>query len=129
AGIVRRVIKDGVPPMGGSGRWGRSYIANILVARGAVGELQPRNKRTGEPDGDPVPNYSPAMVTEEQWLAARAGAAQRERKPGRIGSHINVLAGLVRNDLDGEAYFSVTRIRRSTGSRGTTQRLHVTPSA
>jgi DNA invertase Pin-like site-specific DNA recombinase len=129
AAIVKRLIKEGVPPIGRSGRWGRSYIANILVDRRAVGELQPHNKRTGEPDGAPVPGYYPAVVSEEDWLAARAGAAQREKKPGRMGSHINVFAGLIRNALDGDAYFSVTRSRSTPGSRGRTQRVLINQDA
>src|SRR5262249_23143506 len=56
--IVGRLIEEGVPPFGDvkvnkgrsrsqfSGEWSRSYVAQVLQDRRAVGELQPR-----KPDG------------------------------------------------------------------------------
>jgi DNA invertase Pin-like site-specific DNA recombinase len=130
AGIVKRLTDDQVPaftavvkytrqetrtldnpagePTYRPGRWVRSYVANILGDRRAVGEYQPR-KRTGEDDGPPVPGYFPVVVSEEEWLAARAGADQRRPKPGRLGEHINVLAGLLKNARDGDTYYATTR--------------------
>jgi DNA invertase Pin-like site-specific DNA recombinase len=112
--IVRRLIEEGVPAFGDSGRWVKSYVAAILSDRRAVGEFQPWNKRDDKPDGDPIPNYYPAAVTEDQWHAARAGAAQRVKQPGRIGEHVNVFAGLVRrapvhSQKEDDSYFSLTR--------------------
>jgi DNA invertase Pin-like site-specific DNA recombinase len=101
--------KDGGPL--GSGRWIKSYIASILADRRAVGEFQPRTKKGGKPDGAPIPGYFPAAVTEAEWLAARAGAAERRRKPGRTAKHVNVFSGLVRNALGGDTYFMMTRSR------------------
>jgi DNA invertase Pin-like site-specific DNA recombinase len=121
--IVRKLVKEGVAPFGGSGRWVKSYVAAILSDRRAVGEFQPYTKRNGKPDGPPIPNYYPAVVTEGEWLAARAGAAERQKRPGRMGAHVNVFAGLVRNALDGDSYYSVTRSRSSPGRRGETQRV------
>ncbi len=118
--IVHRLEQEGVPPFGRE-RWHRAYIGRILSERRAVGELQPR--RGLRPDGDPVPGYFPAVVTEEEWLAARAGAAARRnlwkpdaprrplprraegapagrrRGPGKAeeGNQINLWTGLLRN--------------------------------
>jgi DNA invertase Pin-like site-specific DNA recombinase len=116
ASIVKRLTAEGVPAMGASGCWVRSYVANILADRRAIGEYQPR-RRNGEPDGEPIPDYYPAVVSEEEWLAARAGAAERKNKPGRVGKHVNVFAGLLRNARDGDTYYAATRTERGTHHR------------
>src|SRR5262249_38729268 len=76
--------------------------------RRAVGECRPKSKHGGQ---EPIPGYFPAAVTEEEFLAARAGAAQRQHRPGRMPAEgdINIFAGLVRNALDGDSYFSILR--------------------
>jgi hypothetical protein len=78
-----------------------------------VGEYQPRKGKRQVPDGDPVPNYYPAAVTEEEYLAARAGMAARKRAAGRIGTHVvNVFAGLVLSARDGEPYYLMQRAEK-----------------
>ncbi|HJT77714.1 MAG TPA: recombinase family protein, partial [Gemmataceae bacterium] len=69
--IVKRLEAESVPPFGKK-RWHKGYVGKILKDRRAVGEHQPR--KGGRPDGDSIPDYFPAAVTEEEWLAARAGA-------------------------------------------------------
>jgi DNA invertase Pin-like site-specific DNA recombinase len=108
ASIVQRLTAEKVPALGPTGGWLRAYVAKILKDRRALGEYQPRG-RAGAPDGDPIKGYFPAVVSEEEWLAARAGAAQRRRMPGRVGSHVNVFAGLLRNARDGDRYHVGTR--------------------
>jgi DNA invertase Pin-like site-specific DNA recombinase len=94
--IVAKLIADEVPPFGEkvkkenlpegrkrsqfAGRWTRSYVSAMLRDRSVVGEFQPRvsdGSRQGKPDGPPIPDYFPAVVTEAEWFAARGGAAQR----------------------------------------------------
>jgi DNA invertase Pin-like site-specific DNA recombinase len=176
AAIVKRFMKDKVPVVGNGGsydmvydeslgrlmrkhvpgknNWVRSYVANILKDRRAVGEFRPR-KRDGTPDGSPIANYFPAVVTEQEWLAARAAAAQRRttreqngrfpkrpaegghgpRRPlafaGRPSKHgINVFAGLLRNSRDGSSYYCATRVDgHKPGRRGTTQRVLINTNA
>jgi hypothetical protein len=119
--IVKRLREEGVPAFGDcvirkgrkrsafAGDWTRSYVALILRDRRAAGELQPR-RQDGTPDGDPIPNYYPPAVTEAEWLAARAGAAQRERRPGRTSGHVvNLFAGLLWDARSGEPYYVATR--------------------
>src|SRR5262249_7197914 len=77
-----------------------------LKTRHAVGELQPRT-RDGKPAGDPIPNYYPAAVTEDEWLAARAGAEQRRHVRGHLGKNLNVFAGLLRHAPDRDTLFAV----------------------
>jgi DNA invertase Pin-like site-specific DNA recombinase len=104
ASIVKCLTEEGVPAFGQSGRWTRPYIAKILTGRVALGECQPCG-RGRRPDGPPIPDYFPAAVSEPEWLAARAGAAERRQKRGRIGHYINVFAGLLKNALEGDSYF------------------------
>jgi hypothetical protein len=48
-------------------------------------------------------------VTEDEWLAARAGLSQRKGKRGRVSERINLFAGLLRNAADGARYYATTR--------------------
>jgi DNA invertase Pin-like site-specific DNA recombinase len=91
----------------GSGRWTRSYVAAILSDRRALGELQPR-LRDGTPEGDLV--RIPAAVSEKEWLAARAGAAERQKRPGRLTpEHVNLFAHLIKDARTGSSYNSTLR--------------------
>jgi DNA invertase Pin-like site-specific DNA recombinase len=85
----------------GSGHWTRAYVARILADRRAVGELQPR-RRDGTPVGEPV--AIPAVVTEWEWMAARAGASQRGQRPGRTSTKVNLFAHLIRDARTGSSY-------------------------
>src|SRR5262249_48613789 len=104
----------------GGGRWGIHYLARLLNDRRAVGEYQPRT-RERKPDGPPVPGYYPAAVTEDEYLAAQGaadtrrkkGKGGRERKAHRIGKHINLFAGLVKNARDGDDYVAATKGREA----------------
>lgn len=109
AAIVRKLTEEKVPPIGASGRWSRSFVANILGDRRAVGEFQPR-KRDGSPDGEPIAGYFPAVVTEHVFFVARHEAGLRKTKPGRLGTEqVNIFAGLLKNSREGDAYYLATR--------------------
>jgi DNA invertase Pin-like site-specific DNA recombinase len=126
--IVRKLVEDGVAPFGDGavrpgkkrgafcGKWSRSYVGLLLKDRRAIGAYQPC-RRDGTPEGDPITGYYPAAVTEEEFHAARSGAAERQCKPGRIGKHVNVFAGLLRNARDGDTYYTVTRVDRKIPAR------------
>jgi DNA invertase Pin-like site-specific DNA recombinase len=116
AGIVKKLTAESVPSFGPSGHWARTYVATILRDRRALGELQPR-RADGEPDGEPIPGYFPAVVTEAEWLAARASTERRRGRSGRQGSHVNVFAGLLRDALDGDTYYASTRSSARYGTR------------
>jgi DNA invertase Pin-like site-specific DNA recombinase len=111
--IVATLNRDKVPPIGKTGKWVRGYIGKILRDRRAVGEYQPRKGKKRVPDGDPVPGYFPAVVTQEEFFAARAGAAERGQLRGRLGSQsVNIFAGLLRNAREGDSYFMNQRVER-----------------
>jgi DNA invertase Pin-like site-specific DNA recombinase len=101
--IMRRLTDEGVPAFGPSGRWSITYLDTILKDRRALGEYQPR-LRGGVPDGGPITDYFPRIVSEADWQRARAGAISRHRKPGRTGAVVNVFQGLVRGAKGGSTY-------------------------
>jgi hypothetical protein len=59
------------------------------------------------------------VVSQPEWDAARAHAADRRKKPGRLGRHVNVFQGLVRDARTGGAYFATSRLngRRTAAHR------------
>lgn len=111
ASIVKRFTEEKVPTFGPSGRWVRAYISKILTDRRPLGEFQPCGQGR-KPDGEPIANYFPAVISEEEWLAARAGAAQRRQRRGRVGKHVNVFAGLVKNARDRDTYYVASKPQR-----------------
>lgn len=74
--IMRRLMDEKVPAFGHSGRWSISYLHLLLSDRRAIGELQPRlqGKNAGKPDGEPIRDYFPRVVTDEAFELARMGA-------------------------------------------------------
>jgi DNA invertase Pin-like site-specific DNA recombinase len=108
---LRKLNRDGVPPFDGpwSGdHWSRTTVGRILRDRRALGEYQPRRYvSSGQrpADGPPIPNYYPAVVTEDEFHRARAGAEQRKRKAGRVNqARPNVFSGLLTSAIDGDPY-------------------------
>jgi DNA invertase Pin-like site-specific DNA recombinase len=102
--IVRRLRQDKVPPMGRSGQWHRNYVAEILCDRRPLGEFQPRDTNN-KPAGDPIPDYFPAVVTEQEWYAARGSILGRSCRRGRVGAHVNLFACLLKDARDGLPYY------------------------
>jgi DNA invertase Pin-like site-specific DNA recombinase len=120
--ITQKFIAEGVPPIGVGVHWNGSYIGQILLDRRALGEFQPRHHNRIK-DGEPISNYYPAVVSEELWLAARAGVAQRKKSRGRVpaSDRINVFAGLVKNARAGDSYYCAM----SSGSNGRGSRQYM----
>jgi DNA invertase Pin-like site-specific DNA recombinase len=116
ASIVKRLTDDKVPAWGHSGGWNRAYVAKILKDRRAVGEYQPRG--TGrKPDGKPIKDFFRAAVGEAEWGAALKGMRERKTKAGRIGSVVNVFAGLLHNARDPEDKFFVSAWAQNKGGK------------
>lgn len=115
ARIVKTLTEEKVPPFGASGQWTRAYVGLLLKDRRVLGEFQPCTSDV-KPDGKPIPDYYPAAVTEEEWYAARAGAAARKQPdgayrqtPGRVGERVELFSGLLKNARDGGSYYVATR--------------------
>lgn len=105
--IAKKLKEANVQSFGGRREtWTRSYLGLILKDRRALGEHQPM--KNGKPDGSVIPHYYPAVVTEEEWLAARSGRQQRTKTRGRRGKHINIFAGVLKCALDRGPYHMTT---------------------
>jgi len=112
--IAKKLKEDGVQSFGGRREtWTRSYLNLILKDRRSLGEHQPM--KNGKPDGPVIPNYYPAVITEEEWLAVRSGRQQRTTTRGRRGKHVNIFAGLLKCALDrGPYHFTTWNINNGT---------------
>jgi DNA invertase Pin-like site-specific DNA recombinase len=126
ARIVRALDTDEVLPFGPvrvnagrvrsqfCGKWTRPYIRLILSDRRAVGELQlyrterdEVNRERMVPDGPPLANIYPAVVTEEEFQLAKQAQASR-RGAGvpreRQRKFVNLFQGLLRHSKDGQGF-------------------------
>jgi hypothetical protein len=118
AAITKRLNADRVPVLGRAENWPRSYVAKILANRTVVGEYQPFKGRAGKrkPDGKPIPNYYPAVITEDEWHAARGSIARQKNKVGRASSaRLNVFSGLLFDARDGGSVQLMNKVNPSKG--------------
>jgi DNA invertase Pin-like site-specific DNA recombinase len=116
--IVKKLKEDGVPPIGRTGRWSYGYVASLFVKRLVLGEYQPKKNKQTEKDGDVIRDYYPAVITEEEWLLARAAIEQRKKYKGRIGGErINIFAGILKHALDGDNYIMTQQMVRMTRNK------------
>ncbi len=103
--IARTFTAERVPTFGRAAAWGSSTVHKVVRWRAALGEFQPRKKRTGEPDGEPIANYFPAAVSEREWWAAQSALSSRDgggRSTGNgTGKHFNPFSGLLTDARDG----------------------------
>lgn len=97
--IASRLNQDGTPVFGRGKFWHRSYISKILENPALVGTLVPHelsheNGKRRRLPLEPVLDYFPAVVTQEEW-ASLSGLAAGRKPVTRQGREIkNILAGL-----------------------------------
>lgn len=97
--IARTLNSEGVPTWGRGNGWHPSYIQKILVSRATVGEMQPHRKINGKRivEGEPLPNYYPAVIDESVFSRAQADRQSRTGMSGRRGRRIsNLFAGVAK---------------------------------
>ena len=100
--IATRLNKAGVPAFIGKKGWYTSYIAKTLANRAVLGEFQPHVTIDGirVPEGEPIANYFPAIVSEELFFQAQYGKSLRKlggSGSGRKGAgYTNLFTGLAR---------------------------------
>jgi DNA invertase Pin-like site-specific DNA recombinase len=78
--IARRLNQSNVPTFTKSVGWHESYATKILNSRAVLGEFQPhRYDEHGDrvPFGDPVPDYFPKIIEEDQFLRVQASRRRR----------------------------------------------------
>lgn len=120
AAIIKRLQKDKVSPFPGLPAWARSTVAVLLRDRRVVGEYQPRKmsgNRCKEPDGPPVPNYYPVIITEDEWAAARFALDGRRMHRGPKGRSEYLFAGLLRDAQDGSPLWRNDKGEKSGGAK------------
>jgi DNA invertase Pin-like site-specific DNA recombinase len=108
--IAQKLNAENVPVLGRTefrGRallWSVNVVYSVLTNRATFGEYQPHTgrHRDRKPTGDPVPNYYPPVVTEDEYNAVRGILTGRATKGrGRRGKHINLFAGLLKDARTG----------------------------
>ncbi|MGR9437940.1 recombinase family protein [Rhizobium leguminosarum] len=94
--IARKLNFDSVPTFAPSQGWHESYISKLLTNRAVLGEFQPHRYIEGKrtPTGEPVVDYFPAVISQDQFERIQAGRASRKnRGSGRKGrNNINLFS-------------------------------------
>lgn len=100
--ITRLLNAEGIATIkGGERGWSDTYIGKLLSRRDVLGEFQPHKRVDGQsiPEGEPIPNYYPAVVDAD--LFQRSAAMQTQRTTTKAGGQKglrlqNLFSGLVR---------------------------------
>ncbi|MDX8406214.1 MAG: recombinase family protein [Mariprofundus sp.] len=93
--IAASFNEQGISPFNKGDMWHSSYIAKVLNSKAAIGEYQPC--KGGEPVGDPIKGYYPAIISQKVYYKAKAGQSSRRQSSsaGRKGkSFSNLFTGL-----------------------------------
>lgn len=103
-GILAKLNEEEVPAIGRKGAWERSYVKKLLNSVSVLGTYQPHSGSRGpnrKTDGEPIPNFYPAVISEQLWHEAHAAMKNRGRRSGRPSKQQpNPFAGLLRCALD-----------------------------
>lgn len=88
-------------------KWGVSFLQRILTNRSVLGEFQPHryvnDKRI--PDGDPIKNYFPAIITETQFNNVQKIRKDRQKNKGQKGKvYTNLFSRILICSECGERY-------------------------
>jgi len=93
--IASNLNERGISTFSRGDMWHSSYIAKIIRSKSAIGEYQPKQK--GEAVGDPIPDYYPAIVSEDIYYKAQSARVSRMNpsSAGRKGMKFsNLFSGL-----------------------------------
>lgn len=82
-----------------SGRWTKAYVALLLNDRRTTGEHQ--LCKDGKPDGPPIPDYFPRVVSDDLFNTVRASQARKGKLMPRQRKYANVFRGMLANARDG----------------------------
>ncbi|RUW74819.1 MULTISPECIES: recombinase family protein [unclassified Mesorhizobium] len=120
--IARRLNQTGVPTFTKSNGWHESYVTKILRSRAALGEFQPHrydDKGKRIPSGDPVADYFPGLVDEDQFLRIQASRRRRlVEGAGRKGpEYRNLFTKIAKCHYCGEPMRFVHKGRPPKGSQ------------
>ena len=117
--IAKTLNREDVPPISKAKHWYDSYIYKILSNRACIGEFQPRIlqietlERPGkmarkvkrfQPIGQPLKNYYPSVVLDEDFFKAQQALKVRSRTGGRSCNGVNNLFTGLTVAEDGTTY-------------------------
>ena len=83
--ITRRLTESGIEPFGNAKMWYPGYVNKLLTNKSVCGHYQPRNRISDSkrvPDGKPIKDYYPVVISEGKYLEARFAANDRKNKGG-----------------------------------------------
>jgi DNA invertase Pin-like site-specific DNA recombinase len=107
-------------PIGTSEEWNSSFIQKVLDDRAVLGELQMfsfNDKDERIPQGDPIKDYYPRLISDELWYKAQQSKANRKRHKGPNGNFVNLFTGLIYNGHDKtKCHIQSTRAKRKNGN-------------
>lgn len=142
--ITKTLNEQNIKPFSSkSDGWQTSYIQKLLRNPAIYGDLCLQTQRDGQitPIGEPIKNYYPAVIAEDEWLLVNSVREARTTRGGsNKGKHVsNIFSGLLfcghcngslnmgahtKKKTDGEVhvtkYVSCSRARRGLGC------LHIT---
>ncbi len=94
--LIKKLNTSGVWKPSEAG-WRLSYVNKILRNRAVLGEYQPFTKRRGGkrvPDGEPIANYYPRIVTDEQFNAVQRKIQSNRGTGGQTNTARSLFQGL-----------------------------------
>jgi DNA invertase Pin-like site-specific DNA recombinase len=111
-----QMLVDSFVPLGHSRTWNTSFIQKVLCDRSVLGCLQPKTKENGQriPIGPEIPDYYPAIITNDVWQRAQSARNNNKRHKGPSSKFVNLFSGLVICAVDGHK-MHVQTTKRKTG--------------
>lgn len=106
--LIAELAKRKMKPLGKPGKksgktWNSTYLGKLLRDPAVVGTWQPMVLRDGKlvPEGDPVPNFYPRIISDELFYQAQASRGKRYQNRGPNGDFVNLFSGILHNARDG----------------------------
>jgi DNA invertase Pin-like site-specific DNA recombinase len=109
--IAKVLNKERVPVFTAAKGWGESYVTRVLKNRACIGEFQPatRSGSVSVPQGQPIPNYFPPVVSEADFAAAQQAFVKRHNGGGRLGRQTpNLFGKVLVNARDGKGFVYIS---------------------
>ncbi|MEG8052549.1 recombinase family protein [Sphingomonas aerolata] len=114
--ITRILNGDGVPTFRAGDGWGPSSVKALIDSRAVIGEYQHKSRAQDRTFGDPIPDYFPAIISNQLWQAACAPRSGHKRE-GRGRSILvrNLFSDIARCESCGSKMYFLRKPRKKTG--------------
>lgn len=120
--IVRRLNSEGIKNFGRADSWSTSSVQVLLNNRSVLGEFQPHTKinKKRVPDGEPVKDYFPVVVSEELFYRVkelRKGKVLKNSAGAKGTTYSNLFSGFCKCAYCGGAmnYYNKGGMRSTSG--------------